>query len=43
MSLRQMTPCDFGPCPYDAEYSGDCEWWCGADEPEDREDDDNDY
>ena len=36
MSLRQNTPCDCdGICPYDAEYSYTCEYWCGADEPED--------
>lgn len=38
MSLRFETPCDFGPCPYDAEYSSTCEYWCGTDEPEDYED-----
>ena len=35
MSLRRETPCDFGPCPYEAEYYGTCEYWCGADEPQD--------
>lgn len=36
MSLRKETPCDFdGVCPYDAQYGRDCEYWCGADEPED--------
>lgn len=35
MSLRCSTPCDFGECPYNAEYSRDCEYWCGADEPQD--------
>lgn len=36
MSLRKCTPCDYdGHCPYDAEYSRDCEYWCGADEPQD--------
>lgn len=34
MSLRKETPCDFGPCPYDAEYHYTCEYWCGAEEPE---------
>ena len=41
MSLRQSTPCDFPDefghyhCPYceDGEYVN-CEWYCGADEPE---------
>lgn len=37
MSLRSQTPCDFdGICPYDAMYNRDCEYWCGADEPEDH-------
>ena len=37
MSLKLNTPCDIdGICPYDAEYSHDCEYWCGQDEPEDR-------
>lgn len=35
MSLRCSTPCDFGECPYNAEYNQDCEYWCGADEPQD--------
>ena len=35
MSLRLETPCDWGECPYSAEYGGDCEYWCGADEPQD--------
>ena len=36
MSLRQNTPCDCdGICPYEAESFGSCEYWCGADEPED--------
>ena len=36
MSLRSITPCDFdGICPYNAACINDCEYWCGADEPED--------
>lgn len=37
MSLRSITPCDFQPyvCPYDAEGHADCEYWCGACEPDD--------
>ena len=43
MSIKKQTPCDFiGPdghyhCPYaeDGEYVN-CEWYCGAEEPEDR-------
>lgn len=44
MSLMKITPCDYsGICPYNAEYIGTCEYWCGEDEPEenyDNEDDD---
>ena len=46
MSLRRETPCDFGECPYNAEYNSTCEYWCRADEPEDdpeEEYDDCDY
>ena len=32
MSLMLETPCDCGQCPYDAESSGNCEWYCGAEE-----------
>ena len=43
MSLRQHTPCDevdpitgLHVCPYaDGNAYVNCEWWCGADEPED--------
>ena len=39
MSLRRYTPCDIdGICPYEAEYSRDCEYWCGAEEPQDDPD-----
>lgn len=48
MSIRKNTPCDCdGICPYNAEYSGTCEWYCGAEEPQDDpeiwEEDDNQY
>ena len=33
--LRTCTPCDDGICPYDAQYNRDCEYWCGAEEPQD--------
>lgn len=40
MSIRKNTPCDIdGICPYEAEYSHDCEYWCGADEEPDIPDD----
>ncbi len=36
MSVKRQCPCDIdGICPYEAEYWRDCEYWCGADEPED--------
>lgn len=44
MSLRKVTPCDCsGMCPYDAEYSYTCEYYCGADEPEDDYYEEYDY
>lgn len=37
MSIRKNCPCDIdGICPYEATYNCDCEYWCGADEPEDE-------
>lgn len=36
MSLLQVTPCDFGECPYSPQYK--CEYWCSADVPDDYED-----
>lgn len=40
MSLRQITPCDYsGVCPYNSEGYGSCEYWCGAEEPQDEPDD----
>ena len=39
MSLRQITPCDYsGVCPYNSEGYGSCEYWCGAEEPQDDPD-----
>ena len=36
MNLMKVTPCDHsGVCPYNAETSGSCEYWCGASEPAD--------
>lgn len=35
MSFKWVTPCDYGPCPYDVSYNCDCEYYCGADEPPD--------
>lgn len=38
MSLRRLCPCDTeGHCPYEVDvYGGSCEWYCSAEEPEDR-------
>ena len=36
MSLKLQTPCDYGECPYNAVYHGDCEYWCGNEEPMDE-------
>lgn len=35
MSLRRETPCDWGECPYGAEYSNTCEYYCSEPEPQD--------
>ena len=39
MALRNICPCDVdGICPYEDMHSGyfnSCEYWCGADEPQD--------
>lgn len=44
MSLRKITPCDFGPCPYNAEFPSTCEYFCVEPEPDDDDDyDDCDY
>lgn len=44
MSIRSDCPCDVdGVCPYDAEYFGSCEYWCGADKPADDPEDWDDY
>lgn len=47
MSLRINTPCDDGVCPFDATYNHDCEYWCGAEEPQDDpkvwDDDEDEY
>lgn len=38
--LRAETPCDFGPCPYKAEYAYSCATYCSTGEPDDDWDDD---
>jgi hypothetical protein len=30
------TPCDYGNCPYNAQYSEDCRWYCGLGVDEDE-------
>lgn len=35
--LRAETPCNFGPCPYEAEYGCTCATYC-SEEPEYIED-----
>ena len=39
MRMRVEAPCDFGPCPYDAEGYDICECFCSEEEPEDDYDD----
>lgn len=40
MSLRKNTPCDLdGICPYESGEYCSCEYWCGADEPQDNPED----
>lgn len=40
MSLRKDTPCDLdGICPYESGEYCSCEYWCGADEPQDNPED----
>lgn len=41
MSLQLHCPCDDEPfiCPYNAQSNGDCEYYCGEDEPEDEPED----
>lgn len=42
--LRAETPCDFGPCPYEAEYGCTCATYCSVDESEYEKDDyEDDY
>jgi hypothetical protein len=40
---KKTTPCDYGECPFDAQYSEDCRYYCGLgvdeDEPEDEPED----
>lgn len=44
MSLKLICPCDeTGECPFSAEYSRDCEYHCGAEEPEEDYDFEEDY
>ena len=36
MAIRSNCPCDIdGVCPYDIESWQSCEYWCGAEKPQD--------
>ena len=39
--MAQTTPCDFGECPYDAQYSEACRVYCGLGVDEDSYDEDD--
>ncbi len=41
--LRKETPCDYGPCPYDAMYHNTCEYYCGYIEPQDNQEEWEEY
>lgn len=44
MSIRKDSPCEVdGICPYEAEYSSTCEYYCSAEEPEDYPEWEDDY
>ena len=38
----KSTPCDYGDCPYNANYSEDCRYWCGLGVDENESEEDND-
>ena len=40
--MAKETPCDYGNCPYDAEYSEHCRVYCGLGVDEDDYPDDED-
>ena len=39
--MAKTTPCDFGECPYDAQYSEACRVHCGLGVDEDSYDEDD--
>ena len=39
--MAKTTPCDFGECPYDAQYSEACRVYCGLGVDEDSYDEDD--
>ena len=44
MSIRRDCPCDLdGVCPYESGEYCSCEYWCGADEPQDDPEDWEEY
>lgn len=38
--MSKITPCDYGECPYDAQYSEACRVYCGLGVDEDSYDED---
>lgn len=41
--MAKITPCDYGECPYDAQYSEACRVYCGLGVDEDSYDEDEEY
>lgn len=41
--MKRETPCDYGECPYNAQYSEDCRVFCGLGVDEDEPDEDYDF
>lgn len=39
-NIDYITPCDYGECPYDAEYSEHCRVYCGLGVDESEMEDD---
>jgi hypothetical protein len=41
--MAKTTPCDYGECPYDAEYAEACRVFCGLGVDESDYDDEEEY
>ena len=41
--MSKITPCDYGECPYDAQYSEACRVYCGLGVDEACDEDEFDY